>query len=135
MHMEQNINLINKSESTEKKHFNDYKAFIEYFNDMDIYKNIKECNPNKNRKILIVFDDMIGDMLSDKNFNPVVTELFIKILKIYRNFHTRKFGEIMVFHAMLTIKTLTLCLNLINRVPLFMNLRKSCLLECKLFYN
>ena len=67
MHMEQNINLINKSESTEKKHFNDYKAFIEYFNDMDIYKNIKECNPNKNCKILIVFDDMIGDMLSDKN--------------------------------------------------------------------
>ena len=32
----------------------------------NIYKNIEEYNPNKKRKILIVFDDMIADMLSDK---------------------------------------------------------------------
>ena len=39
------------------KHFNDPKAFIEYSNDTDdIYKNIEQYNPNKNRKILIVFD-------------------------------------------------------------------------------
>ena len=43
----------------------------------DIYKNIKEYNPNKKRKILIVFDDMIADMLSNKKRTPVVTELFI----------------------------------------------------------
>ena len=33
----------------------------------DIYKNIEEYNSNKNQKILIVFDDMIADMLSNKN--------------------------------------------------------------------
>ena len=43
----------------------------------DIYKNIEECNQNKKRKILIVFDDMIADMLSNKKCNLIVTELFI----------------------------------------------------------
>ena len=44
--------LINKKESTDLKYLNDSKAFIEYSNDMNvIYKNIKECNPNKKRKI------------------------------------------------------------------------------------
>ena len=59
--------LINKRESTGSKYLNDSKAFIEYSNDMDdIYKNIEEYNPNKKRKILILFDDMIPDMLSNK---------------------------------------------------------------------
>ena len=44
----------------------------------DIYKNIEEYNPNKKRKILIFFDDMIADMLSNKKRYPIVTELFIK---------------------------------------------------------
>ena len=44
----------------------------------DIYKIIEECNPNKKHKILIVFDDMIVGMLSNKKLNPVVTQLFIK---------------------------------------------------------
>ena len=44
----------------------------------NIYKNMEDCNPNKKRKILIVFDDMIADMLSNENFNPIVTELFIR---------------------------------------------------------
>ena len=44
----------------------------------DIYKDIEEYNPNKKRKILIIFDDMIADMLSNKKLNPVVTELFIR---------------------------------------------------------
>ena len=49
--------LIKKQESAGLKHLNDYKVFIEYWNDMDdIHQNIKECNPNKKRKILIVFD-------------------------------------------------------------------------------
>ena len=70
--------LINKRESTGSKYLNDSKAFIEYSNDMDdIYKNIEEYNPNKKRKILIVFDDMIADMLSNKKLNPIVTEIFI----------------------------------------------------------
>ena len=44
----------------------------------DIYKNIEEYNPNTKRKILIVFDDMIADMLCNKKLNPIVTELFIR---------------------------------------------------------
>ena len=48
----------------------------------DIFKNIEECNPNKKRQILIVFDDMIVDMLSNKKLNPIVTELFITGKKI-----------------------------------------------------
>ena len=48
-----------------------------------IHKNIKECNPNKERKILIVFDEMITDILSNKNPNPIVTELFIYIFLLF----------------------------------------------------
>ena len=71
--------LINKREITGLKYFNDSKAFIEYSFDMDdIHKNIEEYNPNKNRKILIVFDGMIFDMLSNKKLNPIVTEVFIR---------------------------------------------------------
>ena len=59
--------LINKRESTGLEHFNDLKAFIEYSNDIDdIHKNIEEYNANKKRKILIVFDDMIADIFSNK---------------------------------------------------------------------
>ena len=48
----------------------------------NIYKNIEEYNPNNKRKILIVFDDMIADMLSNKKLNPMVTELFIRGIKL-----------------------------------------------------
>ena len=59
--------LINKRESTGLKHFNDSKAFIQYSNDMqDIYKNNEEYNIGEKGKILIVFDDMIADMINNK---------------------------------------------------------------------
>ena len=75
--------LINKWENSGLKHFNDSKAFIEYSNDMDdIYKNIWEYKPNKKRKILIFFDDMIVGMLSNKKPNPIVTKLFIRGKKV-----------------------------------------------------
>ena len=65
------------------KHFNGSKAFVEYSNNMDdIYKNIEEYNPNKKREILIIFNDMIADMLSNKKLNPIVTELFIRDRKL-----------------------------------------------------
>ena len=44
----------------------------------DTYKNIEGYNPNKKHKILFVFDDIIADMLSNKNLTPIVTELFIR---------------------------------------------------------
>ena len=60
--------LINKRKSVGLKHFNNPKAFIEYFNDMrDVFKNIDHYNPDKENKILIVFDDMIADMINNKN--------------------------------------------------------------------
>ena len=59
------------------------KLFLECSNDMDdIYKNIEKCNPNKKRKILIVFDNMIADMISNKKLNPIVTDLFIRVKKL-----------------------------------------------------
>ena len=48
----------------------------------DVYKKIEDYNPGKKRKILIVFDDMIADMINNKNLNPVVTELFIRGRKL-----------------------------------------------------
>ena len=57
--------------------------FIEYSNDMhDICKNIDEYNPDKENKLLIVFDDMIADMIHNKKLNSIVTELFIRGKKI-----------------------------------------------------
>ena len=59
-------------------YLNDCKAFNEHLNDVDdIYKNNEEYDSNKKRKILIVFDDMIADMLSNEKLSPVVTEVVI----------------------------------------------------------
>ena len=44
----------------------------------NIYENIDEYNRNKKRKILIIFENVISDMLSNKNLNPIETELFIR---------------------------------------------------------
>ena len=48
----------------------------------DIYENVEEHNRNKKRKILIIFDDMITNMLSNKKLNPVETELFFSGRKL-----------------------------------------------------
>ena len=75
--------LINKRESTGFKYLNDSKAFVKFSNDMDdIYKNIEEYTPSKKQKVLIVFYDMIADMLSNKKLNPIVTEWFIRGRKL-----------------------------------------------------
>ena len=75
--------LINKREKTRLKQFNDPKAFIDYSNDMqDVCKYIDEYNADKERKILIVFVDMIADMINNKKLNSMVTELFIRGRKL-----------------------------------------------------
>ena len=75
--------LIKKRESTGLKHFSDLKAFIEYSNDMqDVYKNIEEYNLGKKRKVLLVFDDMIADIINNEKLNPVVTEFFMRCRKL-----------------------------------------------------
>ena len=74
--------FINERKSTGLKHFNHPQPFIEYSNDMqDVYKNIDEYNADKERKILIVFDDMIADMINNKKLNSIVTE-FIRDRKL-----------------------------------------------------
>ena len=56
---------------------------MEYSNDMlDRYKNIEDYNPDKQRKVLIVFDDMVADVINNKKLNPIVTELFIRGIKL-----------------------------------------------------
>ena len=68
----QNCELLINRESTGIMHLNDSEAFIESSNNEDdIYKNIEEYNSDKKQKILIVFDDMITDMLSNKQLNPI----------------------------------------------------------------
>ena len=75
--------LINKRERVDINRLNDPKVFIEYFNDMHkVYKNIDNYNPDKENKILIVFDDMIADMIKNKVLNSIVTELFIRGRKL-----------------------------------------------------
>ena len=89
--------LINKRESIGLKHFNDPKTFVEYSNDMqDVYKNIEEYNVDKERKILIVFDGMIPDMINNKKLNSVVTELFItdRKLNIFLSFITQSYSKV-----------------------------------------
>ena len=48
----------------------------------DVYKNIENYNPGKKCKLLIVFDDMIADMINNKKLNPVLTELFFRGRKL-----------------------------------------------------
>ena len=71
--------LINKSEKVGLNYYDYPKAFMDHSNDMqDVYKNIEDYNPRKNRKVLTVFDDMIADMINNKKLNAIVTELFIR---------------------------------------------------------
>ena len=74
--------LINQRECIGINHLNDPKAFIEYSNDMHVFKNTDHYNPDKENEILIVFDDMIADMINNKKLNSIVTELFIRGRKL-----------------------------------------------------
>ena len=49
---------------------------------LDVYKNVEDYNPDKKRKVLIAFDDMIADMINNKKLNPIVTELLIRGRKL-----------------------------------------------------
>ena len=75
--------LINKRESTGLKYFNDLKDFIEYSNGVqDVHKSIDDNNEDKEWKILIVFDDMLVDMINNKKLNSIATKLFIRGRKL-----------------------------------------------------
>ena len=70
--------LIEKIENAGIKNFNDPNAFIENFNSMDdVYDYINNYNPKRKRKVLIVFDGMIADIMTNKKFQAIIKELFI----------------------------------------------------------
>ena len=75
--------LIKKRENAGIKNLNDPSAVIEYSNTMDdVYNNMDDYNPKRKRKILIVFDDMIADIMTNKRFQPIIKELFIRCRKL-----------------------------------------------------
>ena len=70
--------MIKKRENAGIKNLNDPSAFIEYSNTMDdVYNNIDDYNSRRKRKILIVSDDMIVDIMTNKRFQAIIKELFI----------------------------------------------------------
>ena len=81
--------LINGRENIRIENLKNPKVFIYYSQRIDdVYENLQDYNPTKKRRVLIVFDDMIADIESDKKLSPVVTELF---------FRGRKFNISLVF--------------------------------------
>ena len=79
--------LTKKRENAGIKNLNDPNAFIEYSNTMDdFYNNIDDHNPKRKRKILIVFDDMIADFMTNKKFQAIIKELFIRSRKLNISF-------------------------------------------------
>ena len=75
--------LIKKREDAGTKHLNDPNAFIKCSNTMDdVYQHIDDYNPSRKRKILIVFNGMIADIKSNKKFQAVIKELFIRCSKL-----------------------------------------------------
>ena len=75
--------MIKNRKSAAVKHLNDPNAFIECSNTMDdVYENTDDYNPRRKKKILIVLDDMIADMMANKKFQAIIKELFIRCRKL-----------------------------------------------------
>ena len=75
--------MITKCKDAGIKHLNDPNAFMECSNTMDdVYENINDYNSSIKRKILIVYDDMIAEIMTNKNFQSIIKELFIRCRKI-----------------------------------------------------
>ena len=75
--------LIKKRDDVGIKYCNDPNAFTECSNTMDdVYENTDDYNPGRKRKILIVFDDMIADIMSNKKFQAIIKKLFIRSSKL-----------------------------------------------------
>ena len=75
--------LINKRELVGIKNLDDPHAFIEYSNDMnEVLEDINNYNKNRDEKILIIFDDMIADIMRSEKFKAIVKKLFIRCRKL-----------------------------------------------------
>ena len=75
--------LIKNREDAGIKHLNNPNAFIECSNTMnDVCDKNNDYNSNRRRKILIVFDDMIADIMTNKKIQAIIKELFIRCRKL-----------------------------------------------------
>ena len=80
--------LIKKRKNAGIKHSNDPNAFIDCSNSMDdVYENIHDYDSGRKRKILIVFDDMIADIMTNKKFQTIIKELYIRCRKYFACFY------------------------------------------------
>ena len=71
--------LINGRKKVGIRKIKNPKAFTEYSQTIDnVYENLEDYNPTKKKRALIVFDNMIADIESNKKVSPVVTELFLR---------------------------------------------------------
>ena len=79
--------LIKRREDAGVKYLDDLSTFIEYSNNIDdVYNRIDDYNPNRKRKFLIVFDDMIADIMTYRKFQAIVKNLFIRSRKLNISF-------------------------------------------------
>ena len=101
IHLNQRINyLLTEEEKKEIKKIKNLKIFIDHSQTIvDVHENLEDYNLTKKRKVLIVFDDVIADMKSNKNLSPIVTELCLR-------------GRILTFHSFLYQKLTSECLKL-----------------------
>ena len=75
--------LINGREKVGIKNLEKPKAFFDYSQAIgDVYEKLENYNPAKKRRVLIVFDDMIAGMESNKKLSPKVTELLLRGIKL-----------------------------------------------------
>ena len=75
--------MIKKSEDERIKNLNDPKAFIKFLNTInDVYNNIDDHNPARKITVLIVFDDMIADIMINKKFQAKIKGQFIRCRKL-----------------------------------------------------
>ena len=80
--------LINGRENVGTENLKNAKAFIDYSQTIDdVYENLKDHNPTKKKRVLIVFDDVIADMESNKSINIsffFVSQSYFKVCKTIR---------------------------------------------------
>ena len=75
--------LIHWREEVGIENLKNQKAFTDYSQTIDdVYEDLEDYNPTKKRRVLIVFDDIIADLKSNKKLSPIVTELFLRRKKL-----------------------------------------------------
>ena len=94
--MNESINcLLMGEKKQELQKLKNPKPFIDYSQTSDdVYESLEDYNPTKNRRVLMVFDDMIPDMEPNKKLSPIVTELFLRKLKTSRVFILKSYFKV-----------------------------------------